>query len=360
MEERKHYIDNIRWMTVIIVIIYHIIYIFNCSGVISNINVQGIAILDTFLIFVYPWFMNLLFVLAGMSSKYSLNKRTNKEFIKDRAKRILVPSIVGIFIYGWINGYITNQYTNMFGEDMNLIPGVMKYIIKYIIYCLMGIGPLWFCHVLFIGSALLVALRKMDPNEKLVELGSKFKVWMLVPMYFVVWGSSKILNVPLFEVYRMGIYLLMFLLGYYVFSNENIIERIKKYSIFLILLTFVTGIIYVKKYYGMNYTEKSVLQSAFTNFYAWVAIISILSFGKKYLNFSNRFSNYMAKNNFAYYALHYMVIVLLGHFTVSKLNLPFALNYIIISVGTIIILPALIEIVKRIPIFNKLILGKIK
>ena len=98
MEKRKYYIDNIRWMTVVLVIIYHIIYIFNCSGVISNINVQGIPILDTFLIFVYPWFMTLLFLVAGMSSRYSLNKRTNKEFLKKRKKRVLLPSITGILI----------------------------------------------------------------------------------------------------------------------------------------------------------------------------------------------------------------------------------------------------------------------
>lgn len=357
MEQRKHYIDNIRWITVSIVVIYHIIYIFNCSGVISNINVQGIAILDTFLIFVYPWFMNLLFVIAGMSSRYSLSKRTNKEFIKDRAKRILIPSIVGIFVYGWINGYITNQYTDMFGNQMDLIPGGIKYLIKYLIFCMMGIGPLWFCHVLFLGSVLLVFVRKIDKNEKLLELGSKIKVWMLIPLFFVVWGSSNILNMPLIEVYRFGIYLLMFLVGYYIFSNEKIMEKLEKYSIYLMLLTCIVGVIYVIKYYGKNYTDSNILKNAITNAYSWLAIISILSFGKKYLNFNNKISSYMTKNNFSIYALHYMVVVILGYLTVTYLNLPFIFNYLIILVGTIIILPILIEVVRRIPILNKLILG---
>lgn len=258
MEKRKYYIDNIRWITVLIVIIYHIIYIFNCSGVISNIDVQGIPILDTFLIFVYPWFMTLLFVVAGMSSRYSLNKRTNKEFLKERSKRVLLPSFAGIFIYGWINGVITNHFTDVFGGNGDLIPG----FIKYLIYCLMGIGPLWFCHVLFVGSILLVVLRKIDKNDRLTKLGEKFKIWMIVPMFFVVWGSSKILNVPLISVYRMGIYV-----------------------------------------------------------------------------------------------LHYIVVLLLGYWTVTYLHLPFIVNYLIILIGTIIILPLLIEIVKRIPILNKLVLG---
>lgn len=41
--------------------------------------------------------MCLLFVVSGVSTKYSLTNKTNREFIKDRIKRILIPSIVGIF-----------------------------------------------------------------------------------------------------------------------------------------------------------------------------------------------------------------------------------------------------------------------
>ena len=62
--KRLDYLDNIRWITVVLVIIYHIIYLFNNSGVISNIGVKGIQIMDTFLIFVYPWFMCLLFIVS--------------------------------------------------------------------------------------------------------------------------------------------------------------------------------------------------------------------------------------------------------------------------------------------------------
>ena len=108
MNERKHYLDNIRWITLCVVIIYHVFYIFNSSGVISNINATGIKKLDVFCVFVYPWIMCLLFVVSGVSTRYSLKNKTNKEFIKDRTKRILIPSLIGIFVYGWISGYITN------------------------------------------------------------------------------------------------------------------------------------------------------------------------------------------------------------------------------------------------------------
>ena len=353
MQDRKHYLDNIRWITVVLVIVYHIIYMFNCSGVITNIPIQGIPILDTFCAFVYPWFMCLLFVISGMSTKYSLEKRTNKEFIKDRAKRILLPSIVGMFAYGWICGVITNQFTDIFMGNGDQIPG----IIKYFIYCLIGIGPLWFAQVLFVASLLIVLIRKIDKKDKLSKLGKKIKLWMLIPMAFLVWGSSFILNMPMITVYRFGIYLLMFLFGYYIFSNEIIQEMLKRYSIFLIVVSTIMGIIYSYLYYGNNYADINVLKHWFTNLYLWFAIIAILSFGKKYLDFNNKFTTYMTKNNFSFYVLHYEVELLLGYAVITYMKVPFAMNYIIILLCTIIVLPLLIEKIKRIPIVNRLILG---
>ena len=351
--KRLNYLDNIRWITVVLVVIYHIIYLFNNSGVISNISVKGIPIMDSFLIFVYPWFMCLLFVIAGISSKYSLQKRTNKEFIKDRVKRILLPSILGIFIYGWVSSLITSCYVDMFDGNGAMIPGV----IKYFIYCLMGIGPLWFCHVLFIGSDLIALIRKIDKKDILGRLSKKVNLPILLALVFIVWGSAFILNTPFITVYRFGIYLLMMLLGYYVFSNQELIKKIEKICIPLSIISILLGIIYVITYYGVNYTDNSVLDDLFTNVYLWITIISILGLGSKWLNFKNKFTEYMSKNNFNIYFLHYVVVVLLGYVTVTFLHLPFIINYIIILLGTIILLPGLIEIIKRIPIIRFMILG---
>lgn len=34
---RKNYFDNIRSATIVLVLIYHVVYIFNSAGVVSNI-----------------------------------------------------------------------------------------------------------------------------------------------------------------------------------------------------------------------------------------------------------------------------------------------------------------------------------
>ena len=86
---RKTYLDNIRWITVVIVVFYHVIYMYNAEGVrgvvgkITNLNKQYY---DVFQYMVFPWIMLVLFMVSGVCSKLYLDAHTNKEFIKKLAK----------------------------------------------------------------------------------------------------------------------------------------------------------------------------------------------------------------------------------------------------------------------------------
>ena len=103
---RKTYIDNIRWMTVALVVIYHVFYMFNgevTSGVIGPFTpVQYQAVAQYF---VYPWFMLLLFVIPGTRARFYLNRPSDKEFLKSRTTKMLVPSTKGLLVLWWIPGY---------------------------------------------------------------------------------------------------------------------------------------------------------------------------------------------------------------------------------------------------------------
>ena len=87
---RKLYIDNIRWITVVLVVLYHVIYMFNgietfgVIGPFSDVQYQ-----DAFQYIVYPWFMLLLFAVSGMSARYELVRRSEKEFIKKKDEKIV-------------------------------------------------------------------------------------------------------------------------------------------------------------------------------------------------------------------------------------------------------------------------------
>ena len=81
---RKHWIDNLRWVTVLLVLLYHVIYFYNNKGVFGGIGGFGDVpqYQDVVMYILYPWFMPLLFILAGISARYALETLPAKEWFK--------------------------------------------------------------------------------------------------------------------------------------------------------------------------------------------------------------------------------------------------------------------------------------
>ena len=178
---RKLYIDNIRWITVVLVVLYHVIYMFNgietfgVIGPFSDVQYQ-----DAFQYIVYPWFMLLLFVISGMSARYELEHRSEKEFIKKRTGKLLVPSTLGLLVFWWILGY----YNLLISGGLEEMAAVPKPVL-FIIMAVSGIGPLWYIQMLWIFSVLLVWIRRVE-KDRLWKLGEKADVPFLVLFAIVI------------------------------------------------------------------------------------------------------------------------------------------------------------------------------
>lgn len=350
---RKHYLDNIRWSVICLVVIYHVCYNYNSSGVLKNVVSKGIPQMDVLLSFVYPWFMALLFLVAGISANYALQNRTKKQFIGERACKLLIPSVGVMFLIGWMTGWVTSQYVDMFGA-ITLPP-----FVKYFIYVMTGIGPLWFLHELFVASLVLVLILSVDKKNVLVRLSGHANIWVAFLLIFTVWGASQICNMPLITVYR-GVYIWVFLLGYYVFSNEKLQEDLTKFSFPLLGLFIVTGIVYSYVNYETNYADTPNMMTFFTNFYAWLGILTILSCFKRWFDLATPLTAYMTKKSFAIYVLHYPVMTLLVYVLTEYMYFPVIINYIAALLGTVLIIFLLDAVISRIPLLRFLMYGQKK
>lgn len=126
---RKHWIDNLRWVTVLSVLLYHVIYFYNNKGVFGGVGGfgDGPQYQDVPMYILYPWFMPLLFILAGISAKYALDRHSAKEWFKSRTLKLLVPSTLGLFVFHWMEGYFN---THVGGTDvLAAIPQPLKFCI---------------------------------------------------------------------------------------------------------------------------------------------------------------------------------------------------------------------------------------
>ena len=299
---RKLYLDNIRWMTVVLVVIYHVVYMFNGVqpfGVIGPFREHQLQ--DCFQYLVYPWFMALLFVVSGMSARYYLQSHTTKQFLKDKTRKLLVPSTIGLFVFQWLLGI----YNLKIGGGLNIAGLPMP--ILYLITVLSGVGPLWYIQMLWLFSMLLLVVRKIE-KDRVWNFCSKAPVWSVLMLTIIVYGSAQVLNTPIVTVYRFGIYGFCFFAGYFLFSHEEVMERLCKWWWMFDAASAVLGISYTVRYFGENYAIAPVLNNIHACVYCWFAILGILTTMKNYADISTAFTHWMAKKSWGLYIFHYLPI----------------------------------------------------
>ena len=351
---RRKYLDNIRWMTVVLVVIYHVLYMYNAEGVqgvlgkITNLEVQYY---DVFQYVVYPWFMCILFIVSGISSRLYLEKHTGKEFAKSRTRKLLVPSTIGILAFQFIQGYF-NMSMGEGIEMFNTVPAP----IAFIIMCLSGIGVLWYIQVLWILSMLLLLVRKIE-KDRLWKLGGKTNILAVILFAIPVWVAGLILNTPIICVYRFGLYGFLFFLGYFVFSHEEVIERLKKYFVLFLIPALILGVLFCIFNFGKVYADAPVNRTPLYTSYAWFACMAILGGMAKYGDFENAFTRFMSKKSFGLYVFHYLGISMVAILLVKPGYISAVPAYILSTIAAFGLAYILYEIISRIPVYRWMVLG---
>ena len=346
---RKHFLDNIRWATVLLVIVYHVFYLYNAQGIFGGIGpFQEEQPWEVFCTVVYPWFMVLLYVVAGASARYALEKQSPRQFLKSKVHRLLVPSTLGLTLLPALSGY---TYIRM-GGAAEMIPGFLIYPISMV----SGIGPLWFLHLLFLFSWILSGLVKCSWWEKLYALGEKAALPVLVGLALPIWGAAQILNMPVITTYRFGIYFLAYLLGYLVFSHEAVQQRLKQHCLPLLAGAVVCGTVYVWRFQGQVYCDDPVLRHGLTNLYLWLAVLAIFGCGKAWCDRTGKLSGYLAKSSFGVYIVHYGITLCLCLW-LRETGLPVAVIYGLASLLSILGSIGAHAVLRRIPLARYVIFG---
>lgn len=349
---RKHYLDNIRWITVVLVALYHAFYIF--SGIVPGMGIPfaETQYQDVVIYVLYPWFMILLFIVSGMSARYYLETHTVKEFVRERTRKLLVPCTIGLLLIGWIQGYISMSIGGAFLHFPDTIPAPVMYFIMV----LSGTGVLWFVQMLWLFCLLLVIIKRFEKG-KLYALTEKANALVMLLLVIPVWLSGQILNMPIISVYRFGIYAFAFFLGYFVFAHDEVIERISKWKYGFIVVAVALGIGYVIKYFGESYAEMPVVGSLLATGYAWIAILAIFGGAKAWGDKTNAFTEYMTKRSWGIYIFHYLALSATAYALRNYTDMPALPCYLLTAIAAFLGSIILYEVVSRIPFLRWCILG---
>ena len=368
---RKHWLDNLRWVVVLLVLFYHVIYFYNNKGVFGGIGGFGEwpdckQWQDVVMYILYPWFMPLLFILAGVSARYALDKYPAKEWFKARTRKLLVPATIGLFVFHWMVGYFNTVVADRAGV-FDGVPGVVKYVIMSISGC----GPLWFIQDLWLFSLILLLVRKLDGKNKLYEacgraFGGKTGIVWIILLGVLFWVGEQLgIREPrpdsadgLYNLYKPLFYLIMFLLGYFVFARDEVQELLGKFWIPLVACAVVAGGVLIGTTFGQDNTSPQYLGSPLNCIYGWLACLAMMGWFKAKFDCTNAFAGYMTRSSFGLYILHYLVVASFGYMMKVYTDLPPWAMYVILAVAVFTLTPLLYEIIRRIPFIRWAVLGE--
>ena len=345
---RKYYLDNIRWVTVCIVAVYHVIYMYNgivSAGTIGAFHEKQWQ--DGIIYLLYPWFMVLLFIVAGMCSRYYLEKHTIKEFIGSRTTKLLVPVTVGLIAFQFIQGWINMSLSG--ATDMPLVVQVIACILS-------GIGVLWYLQMLWIFSLVIVLIKKID-KDRFWNVCRKTPFWVLILIAALIYGAGQILNTPVIVTYRFGLYFLGFLLGYFVFSHDEVIEVTKKYFWLFAVAAAGLCIAFCAVYFGQNYADNPVYRSPLFLLYSWFGSLAMIGGFAKFFDFDTKFTKWMSSHSWGLYIFHYLGISAVALYLAKPGLIPAWAAYLLSAIAGFALSYALYFVISRIPVYRWAVLG---
>lgn len=374
---RYHYLDNIRWVTVLLVMFFHVFYYFNTYCVGSGIGgFSNYQPQDAVLYLLYPWLMPLLFMVAGMSSRYALQRKSLREYLRTRTRKLLVPATFGLFVFQWMAGYFGMQTMNFrFHTDMG---AGQPWWVMYIMWAVCGGGGLWFIQLLWLFSLMTIPIHQIGIRLK-QKAHHALPSWLFA-LFLLLFGFLLYLNdqtvmdgdnsmqdpAMLYNVYRPIYYLTAYLFGYFFFVREEVQALLVRLRWFLIPAALACGIVLTITTFGQDAYSPAYIRSVGNNLYAWLAILAMFAAFRTWCNrdVSQQSSPAAAKvctffrdASYGLYILQFFVYMSVGYLLRAYTALPPWAMYVLLFLAMFTLTPALYLLIRRIPVVRYCVLG---
>jgi len=345
-EERKYYIDNLRNGTILLLFPVHTFMIWNDFGSRFYIWLGQNKLLSTLIVLVNPWFMSLLFVLAGISARYAMKKRTTKEFIIERIHKLAIPFIFGLLVLvpfqtlyarKFFDGYQGNllDHWNYFFTHLTDFSGYDGAFTP---------GHLWFILFLFLISLFSLGIFYLIPYKKISVKMEDCSVMAVILLFIPIWLMYYLGN---FGGFSFGQDFALYLAGYYVISNDAVREKLEKNIKWLAGLFIIGTILLVTMYYQYSYYG-----DLWVHFIGWISILFLVVMGKKFLNKKTGFTEYFNHASYPVYILHQTILVVLAYYIVQLCDILFV-QVFCICIGSFFMTILAYHIIKKIPVVRK-------
>jgi glucans biosynthesis protein C len=181
---RLFYIDNLRWVMIMLVVSMHAAVTYSHLGswyIMEDAPVSKAeqGIFGTYQVFLQSFFMGFLFFIAGTFVPGAYDSKGAGKLLKDRAIRLGLPLLFFVFVLQPVSIWCISLFH---GPDVG--GGLGDIYIRYITRgrWMGGTGPLWFCEALLLFCVGYVLFRSLRGGKASSPVAKK------LPGKILIWG----------------------------------------------------------------------------------------------------------------------------------------------------------------------------
>ena len=348
---RRYELDWLRVIAFGVLIYFHAAIFFIPFGLPLIQNEETSIVLEHFVHISSQFRLALLFFISGVGVYFARRKLTERGFIEERSRRLLIPFIVGLLFVVPPMVYTEKVFLGEFqGSLLEFYPLVVT----------TGVYPqgnlswhhFWFIAYLYLFCLLAITpfrwLSKLDAaaRERLLSRFAGPGLYGLIPILFV----AEVLLRWLFPGFRDLIHdwasftqwFIVFLAGYCIAIRVSLIDdavRFRRLSLLLAVASTVT--LYVL--FGEPEPDLLSFENPLGNYVLWCAlrmtmvwcsILTCLGYAGRYLRFSNGVLSYLNEAVYPLFILHLTTLVVFGYFIVG-FDWSVGVKYLVLTTSTI-------------------------
>lgn len=367
VKERSFYIDNLRLLMIVFVVIHHLAVTYSGFGSWYYNESNPLDFLSTvwfafYLSFQQGYFMGFLFMIAGYFVAGSYDRKGFRRFVGDRFKRLVIPSLI---------------YMAVITPFIGIVELGHKWGGFSIVDFLSGTGVMWFAVALFIFSLIYGLMRLIVYRPATVFKGKQIKPSSINAVILILNISvcaflirivqpigTNILNM---QLCYFASYIVLFIVG--IIANRNkLFAKIrykagKRWLFFGIVLGLLVWLVVVS--IGTKSGNPTALSGGFTwqsaEFSVWESFVAVaMSIGliavfREKFNYQNKLFKTLSDNAFAVYMFHPPIIVAVTLLFRPVTFLPIIKWVILCFICVPLCFAAAHFAIRRIPLLNKVL-----
>ncbi|WP_299436666.1 acyltransferase [uncultured Aquimarina sp.] len=324
--ERRYDLDWWRVISIFLVFLHHIGMPFNGDDF-HIMNVESSKLLDDIMVFFEQFRLPLLFIISGTGTVFAFSKRSWRQFLKERATRLLVPLVFGVFIIVPPQTYI--EHIESYTSYAEFYTNILEHL---------DVNHLWFIENLFYLSVVSIPfilwIKSTHSKSFKTVLGNfcskPLGIFALViPLIILKVVAKKYfpeddksitnLSTTLFYGY-------FFIMGIILAGTPILWSLFKKYRKLNRAITILTIIIFYTYYFlpeGIAAAYWDIptrwdIWYGLTSLISWSVIITLLGYGQIWLAKPSSLLKKLNEGIYPFYILHQTVLIIIGYYILPQ------------------------------------------